>query len=102
MTPEQVGSFIGTAAAAGFALWRAIHADKVASRVEAKTDATAGATGKSLERGNTAFQQLRDQNLAQAEKISGNSALILALEVRVTSLEKQLRELISPGGAKEP
>lgn len=97
MSPDQVGTIIGTAAAAGFALWRSIHADKVATRVEAKTETATAATGVSLERGNTAFQQLRDQNTAQAERIAALEARLLSLEdmsARVSFLEVKLSELL--------
>jgi predicted metalloendopeptidase len=100
MSPDQVGTIIGTAAAAGFALWRAMHADKVAARVEAKTETQADATHTSLERGNTAFQALRDQNRLQGERISALEARLSALDdvgARLAILETRLMTLMDKG-----
>ena len=95
MTANEVATLIGAATTGGLALWRALHADRVATRVEAKTEAAAGATAERLSGGNTAFQALREQNTAQAERIAENRANIAALEVRLTTLERRLHELTS-------
>ena len=100
MTANELATLLGAAVTGGLALWRAIHADKVATRVEAKADAAAGATKDSLSLGNTAFQALRDQNTTHAAAIAENKATIFALETRLTTLEHLVRELSS--GGKSP
>lgn len=100
MTSDQIGALVTSLAVNGLALWRAMHADKVASRVEARTEASSDATDERLKGGAKAFAEIRSQNTAQAERIAENQALIQALELRVTTLERQLREAVLAMGGK--
>ena len=90
MTADQLGTLLGAGATAALALWRALHADKVASRVEAKADATAGGIDKRLEGGAHQFEALRQQNTAQGERIATLETLAASLHARLEILEARL------------
>jgi hypothetical protein len=73
--------------AARLALWRALHADKVAARVEAKTEAVSGATDERLRGGARSFDELRKQNTMQGERIT-------TLEARTAQHSEQVVALL--------
>ncbi len=87
MTADQVGTLVTVAVTGGLALWRAVHADKTASRVEAKTDATAGGIKDQLKGGAKTFEALRVQNTEQGERIT-------TLEVRSAQQAEQVIALL--------
>jgi hypothetical protein len=95
-----MGAFVGSAVTAGLALWRALHADKAASRAQStasRVETITEVTDKRLAGGAQTFAELQKTNLYQAAQIAENKARISLLENRVLALEHALLELRKDG-----